>query len=70
MQTQICCSAKLIFSANKLYCRVAVHTDIYSVPDASQQILNLDMHLFVPQLNFFPINFIYGKCSKITNTKK
>ena len=33
-------------------------TDIYSVPDASQQILNLNMHLFVPQLNFFPVNFI------------
>ena len=30
----------------------------YSVPDASQQILNLNMHLFVPQMNVFPMSFI------------
>ena len=57
-----------------LHCLVAVPTDILSVPDASQQILNLNMHLLVPQLNFFSnqlylheFRWLSGKLNKKAN---
>ena len=33
------------------------HHSAYGYKDASQQILNINMHLFVPQMNVFPISF-------------